>query len=121
MIVRHTIYVEKHRTADYQMTRELRKILESSGNKDDIKGCFMDKNLPVEEIEADRLAEEVLANKPAQGYLTISNALQWRLQYSRVIENADEFWIVNPSPKRDIPAVSQHLIGDDVEGVWRIM
>ena len=25
---------------------------------------------------------------PAQGYLTISNALQWRLQYSRVLEKA---------------------------------
>ena len=27
-------------------------------------------------------------NPPAQGFLTISNALQWRLQYSRVIERA---------------------------------
>jgi hypothetical protein len=25
---------------------------------------------------------------PALGFLTISNALQWRLQYSRVIERA---------------------------------
>jgi hypothetical protein len=25
---------------------------------------------------------------PALGYLTISNALQWRLQYSRAIEQA---------------------------------
>ena len=32
------------------------------------------------------LAEEIIANPPMQGYLTISNALQWRLQYKRVIE-----------------------------------
>lgn len=46
--------------------------------------------LPVEEIEADKIAEECLLYKPSIGYLTISNALQWRLQYSRVIEKAGE-------------------------------
>jgi hypothetical protein len=51
--------------------------------------AFMaDKNLPVDEIELRRIAEEVLITKPALGYLTISNALQWRLQYGRVIEQA---------------------------------
>ena len=34
------------------------------------------------------LAEEVLANPPDIGYLTISNALQWRLQYRRAIIEA---------------------------------
>ena len=29
--------------------------------------------------------DEILENPPEQGYLTISNALQWRLQYKRVI------------------------------------
>ncbi len=29
--------------------------------------------------------QKILANPPEQGYLTISNALQWRLQYKRVI------------------------------------
>jgi len=29
---------------------------------------------------------EILRNKPEQGYLTISNALQWRLQYGRVVK-----------------------------------
>lgn len=28
---------------------------------------------------------ELLTQTPKQGYLTISNALQWRLQYARVI------------------------------------
>ncbi|MBE9479761.1 MAG: restriction endonuclease, partial [Chloroflexi bacterium] len=43
-----------------------------------------------DDIQAQRLAEEILANPPEIGYLTISNALQWRLQYSRVIEKAGE-------------------------------
>lgn len=84
----HVIYVENHRTADFQMTRGLRQILENEGNKDDIVAFLLDKNLPVDEIEADNLAEEVLHNPLVQGFLTISNALQWRLQYGRVIERA---------------------------------
>jgi len=51
--------------------------------------AFMrDKLLPVDEIEANRLAQELLKKKPEVGYLTISNALQWRLQYRRVIDEA---------------------------------
>lgn len=36
----------------------------------------------------DLLAERILQNPPQLGYLTISNALQWRLQYSRIIDIA---------------------------------
>ncbi|MDR1959761.1 MAG: hypothetical protein LBQ54_12085 [Planctomycetaceae bacterium] len=47
---------------------------------------FQERMLPVDEIEAENLAEEIRSNLPSLGYLTISNALQWRLQYIRVIE-----------------------------------
>ena len=47
-----------------------------------------DRNLPIDELEAVNLAEELLAKPLELGYLTISNALQWRLQYRRIIENA---------------------------------
>jgi hypothetical protein len=48
-----------------------------------------DKMLPVEEIEAHAIARELLGGaEMQQGYLTISNALQWRLQYSRIITEA---------------------------------
>ncbi|MBC8233357.1 hypothetical protein H8E77_27735 [bacterium] len=33
-----------------------------------------------------QLAAEILMNPPEQGFLTISNALQWRLQYKRITE-----------------------------------
>ena len=84
----HTVFVEKEQTADFQMTTGLLQILENKGNVDDLMAFMMDKNLPVEEIEATKLAEEVLKKRPEQGYLTISNALQWRLQYGRVIQEA---------------------------------
>jgi len=86
--IRHTIYIEKHRTADFQTTSGLRKILDNDGNLDDIFAYFEERMIPAEEIHARKLAEEVLNNPPEIGYLTISNALQWRLQYSRVIHEA---------------------------------
>lgn len=86
--IQHVVFVEASRTGDFQMTKGLRQIVENQGNIDDLTAFMQDKLLPIDEIEAKRLAEEVLRNKPEQGYLTISNALQWRLQYSRVIEQA---------------------------------
>jgi hypothetical protein len=44
--------------------------------------------LPVDDIEARKIAQELLKRPPEVGCLTISNALQWRLQYGRVIEKA---------------------------------
>lgn len=70
------------------MTRGLLQILENDGNVDDLVAFMQDKNLPVEDIEARSIAEEVIKNPSTQGYLTISNALQWRLQYGRVIHEA---------------------------------
>jgi hypothetical protein len=84
----HTIFVEAEKTADYQMTRNLRQILENEGNKDDITAFMHDKFLPIDDLEMDKLTNEIINNPPVQGFLTISNALQWRLQYSRVIERA---------------------------------
>lgn len=88
--IRHSIFVHQDRTADYQMTRGILEILERDGNTDDLVAFFQDRLLPVDDIEAHNIAEQVLLNPPLQGYLTISNALQWRLQYSRVIQKAGE-------------------------------
>ncbi len=87
--MKHTIYVEKERTADFQMTRGIREILDRDGNKDDLIAFLGDRNLPVDEIEAGNIADTLLQKKPLQGYLTISNAFQWRLLYTRVINEAE--------------------------------
>ena len=86
--IQHTIFVEKECTADFQMTSGLRKILENKANRDDIIAFFHERMLPVDDIEAEKLADEILRKPPTLGYLTVSNALQWRLQYGRVIEQA---------------------------------
>jgi len=51
-----------------------------------VPSIFKDKSLPGDDITHVQLVEEVLQNPPLQGYLTISNALQWRLQYRRVVD-----------------------------------
>jgi len=84
----HTIFVDRTRTADFQTTTGLLRILGNAANIDDILAFFGERMLPLDDIQAQTLAEEVLAYPPVIGYLTISNALQWRLQYSRVIQQA---------------------------------
>ena len=86
----HIVFVDKARTADYQTTMGLRQILENDGNEEELTAFMSDRNLPVDEIEARRIAQELFKNPPNIGYLTISNALQWRLQYRRLIEQAGQ-------------------------------
>lgn len=88
LAITDTVYVEARQTADFQVTAGLRDILGREGNLDDVVAFLSEKNLPIDEIALNNLASEILANPPEQGYLTISNALQWRLQYARVIEKA---------------------------------
>lgn len=83
------IYIDARRTADYQTTTGIRRILENGGNADDLVAFMAERNLPIDyDIEAPRLAEEIMQRPPELGYLTISNALQWRLQYGHALRHA---------------------------------
>ena len=90
LTIKHTIYIDSSRTADFQTSSGIIKILENDGNEDDLLAFFAERMLPVDEIEARTIAQELFSNPPVIGYLTISNALQWRLQYSRVIQKAGD-------------------------------
>ncbi len=78
-------FISKERTGDYLTTRILRQMLENEANEEDIVGFLNDKNIPADEIMMGQLARQILETPPEQGYLTISNALQWRLQYGRIV------------------------------------
>lgn len=82
---KYCTFIENSRTADFTITKRLREMVNDGANKEDIIGFLIDKNVPGDEIIYNDLADEILDHTPSQGYLTISNALQWRLQYSRVI------------------------------------
>lgn len=78
-------FVEKERTGDYTMTLRLREMVKDGANEEDIAAFLNDRSIPGEPESLMKLAEHILANPPEQGYLTISNALQWRLQYQRIV------------------------------------
>jgi hypothetical protein len=78
-------YIDKSRTADYQTTTGLRQIIKNKGNADDIFAFLNDHKIPADDVTLMNMANDILKNPPEVGYLTISNALQWRLQYSRIV------------------------------------
>ncbi len=63
----HTIFVDASRTADYQMTRGIREIIECDGNVDDLVAFMTDRNLPIDDVGANALAEELLCKPPRVG------------------------------------------------------
>ena len=88
--ITNAVFVRAECTADHQTTRGLRDILKNDANTDDLVAFLQDRNLPVDEIGARELAQEILKRPPKIGYLTISNALQWRLQFGRVLQRAGD-------------------------------
>lgn len=82
-------FVEKSRTADFQTTTGIRQILSNQGNQDDIFAFLVEHNIPGDDVTLYKMAGDILNNPPEIGYLTISNALQWRLQYGRIVSLSD--------------------------------
>jgi len=83
-------FVARERTADYTTTFRLREMVKDKANEADIIAYLNDKNIPADEITLSQLAKQILKNPPEQGYLTISNALQWRLQYQRIVDLSED-------------------------------
>ncbi len=83
-------FIDKSRTADFQTTKGINDIIEREGNQDDLFAFLVDRNIPADEVTLMNIAEDLLKNPPLIGYLTISNALQWRLQYGRIVNLSEE-------------------------------
>jgi len=50
--VLHTVFVESARTADYQTTSGILKLLENQANVDDLVSFMAERHLPVDEVQA---------------------------------------------------------------------
>jgi hypothetical protein len=91
--IRYVIYIDRDRTADYQLTRGLRNILATptidDAIIDDIDAYLEDRNLPLDPESRRQLAARISKEPPEEGFITISNALQWRLQYNHAIRAAE--------------------------------
>lgn len=83
-------FVDAERTADFTTTKRIIEMINDGANKDDIVCYLNDRAIPGDDITLNNLADMILSEIPMQGYLTISNALQWRLQYARVISLNNE-------------------------------
>lgn len=96
--VKHVVYIDKARTGDASLTRMIRELAENAPDTpagrevliEDLDALLQDRNVPLDEVSRRQLAERVADEMPQQGVLTISNALQWRLQYARAIGAAAE-------------------------------
>lgn len=77
-------FVSKERTADFTTTSILNEMKKVGANEDDIISFLEGIKLPADEIALKQITEIILASEIPIGYLTISNALQWRLQYGRI-------------------------------------
>lgn len=87
---KHCIFIPSEKTGDYTLTRDLRKMIQRGTSEREIINLLMEKNIPGEESTLENLARNILKNPPEQGYLTISNAMQWRLKYSKAITLENE-------------------------------
>lgn len=79
-------FVSEERTSDYKTTLKLRQMVDDNETEAAIIAFLKKIKIPAEESELSAIAKEILANKPKQGYLTNSNAMQWRLKYQRIVD-----------------------------------
>ena len=84
------IFLESEKTGDYDLTKNLRRIIKNGADEKEIIKLLKIKNIPGDEDFLEGLAEKILLKPPKQDYLTISNAFQWRLKYSNTIKLKDQ-------------------------------
>ena len=90
-------FIKASQTGDYNLTKNLIKMVENKWDADRITNYLIECKMPGNYDTLNELAHEIIENPPQQGYLTISNALQWRLKYSHVNEKEDD--VTNNSKK----------------------
>ena len=88
--IQHVVFVEMERTADYQTTTGLRRLLENNANRDDILAFFEERFMPFEDEESICLAGRILREPPELGYLSASPERIRPPMFNRVMENADQ-------------------------------
>ena len=87
---KHCIFIEDKKSGDYNLTKILRELIEKSANENEIIEALKDKQIPGDNQDLEKLAKKIIKNPPIQGYLTISNAFQWRLKYNKIINLDDK-------------------------------
>lgn len=79
------VFIEQEYTSDFTLTFDLINAKKMGATLEDIVSILKCKNIPGEESTLKSIANEILEKDIKQGQITISNALQWRLNYGRIV------------------------------------
>lgn len=82
---KHCIFIESEKSGDYNLTKKIRELINNNAKEKEILEFLKNSNIPYDNESLKNLARKILTNPPKQGYLTISNAFQWRLKYNNVL------------------------------------
>ena len=86
--IKKVFFVEEKYTGDYALTNSINNVLNQTIIEDKkmhkLVELFEKYNLPASEEDMKSLALEIINNPPTIGKLTISNAIQWRLNYGNL-------------------------------------
>ena len=82
---KHCIFLEAEKTGDYNLTKILRELVAANAKENEIIEILNDLNVPGDDYTLKNLAKKIRKKPPKQGYLTISNAFQWRLKYNNIL------------------------------------
>lgn len=83
-------FIEAARTADYTMTYRIREMIKDGANQEDIAAYLNDSYMITDEMTLTKMAAQILQNPPLQGYWVAANPLQWRFQYSHIVNLGEE-------------------------------
>lgn len=79
-------FIDESRTGDYMTTKLLNDLLDNGGDKNDIINLLRIREISNDNETLDALSNQIIIERPKQGYLTISDAMQLRLKYTKVAE-----------------------------------
>ncbi|MCD8195112.1 MAG: hypothetical protein LUD22_02315 [Coprobacillus sp.] len=80
------LFIDETRTGDYMTTKLLNDMLDQGCSKNDIMSLLKAREIADDFETLNMLSDLIITNRPAQGYLTISDALQLRLKYTKISE-----------------------------------
>ena len=98
-------FIKSEQTGDYNLTRNLRQMVDNDWTIDEITSYLVKSNIPGGYTILSNLAKKIIEQPPEEGYLTISNAFQWRLKYNHTNE-------INENQRQDNSFKTKKEYGD---------
>lgn len=79
-------FIDESKTGDYTITKLVNDMLDEGCNKNDIINLLRIREISDDTETLNMLSDMIISKRPNQGYLTISNAMQLRLKYTRITD-----------------------------------